>query len=150
MILIVEDDEHKSSQILEICEQVHITKGMREVVDNVRDAVRFLVDCVPRMIVLDMSLPSHKAQPGQGTPLPMPTGGIEILFELKKRNLIDLPVLILTQYHEIEIEGDAIPVDISADALREIYGFTSVQACYYEHLHGAKWMNVTKSFLDKK
>lgn len=86
MILIVEDDEYKSSQILEICDQVNISKENRITVDNVRDAVRFLLDCVPKMIVLDMSLPSHKALPGQGTPVPMPTGGIEILFELKKEN----------------------------------------------------------------
>lgn len=150
MILIVEDDEHKSSQILEICDQVHIAKDRLKTVDNVRDAVRFLIDSIPELIVLDMSLPSHKALPGQGTPVPMPTGGIEILFELKKRKLTDLPVLILTQYHEIEIEGDSIPVNKSADALKDTYGFTAVQACYYEHFHGATWMIVTKRFLEKK
>lgn len=149
MILIIEDDEHKSSQILEICDQVHISKENRKTVDNVRDAVRFLLECEPKMIVLDMSLPSHKALPGQGSPVQMPTGGIEILFELKKKRLTDLPVLILTQYHEIEIEGDSIPVDKSAKALQEMFGFTAVQACYYEHIHGAKWMTVTKQFLDK-
>lgn len=150
MILIVEDDEHKSSQILEICDHMLIAKEMRTTVDNVRDAVRFLLECIPEKIVLDMSLPSHKALPGQGTPVPMPNGGIEILFELKKRKLTDLPVLILTQYHEIEIEGDSFPVDKSATALKDMFGFTSVQACYYEHIHGAKWMVVTKNFLDNK
>ena len=150
MILIVEDDEHKSSQILDICDQVQISKEQRVTVDNVRDAVRYLLEHVPEMIVLDMSLPSHKALPGQGTPVHMPNGGIEILFELKKKKLNMLPVLILTQYHEIEIEGDSIPVEKSASALNDTYGFTSVQACYYEHFPGAKWMAVTKQFLEKK
>lgn len=149
MILIVEDDEHKSSQILEIIKSDGIPRNQTELVDNVRDAVRFLINRKPLKIVLDMSLPSHKALPGQGNPVPLPTGGIEVLFELKKRGLDDLPVLILTQYPEIEIEEEPIPVDESADAFESTYGFTKLEACYYDQLHDLKWKKSIKDFLLK-
>lgn len=150
MILIIEDDEHKSSQIAEIFEGVTHNIDNKYIIDNVKDAVIYLVNHIPSKIVLDMSLPSHKALPGQGTPVPMPTGGIEVLFELKKKGHTGIPILILTQYHEIEIENEPYPVEDSAEALKEIYGFTNIQACYYEHLKNAKWINVTADFLRSK
>ena len=83
-ILIIEDDEHKSSQILELINMAE-TPCNTVTVDNVWDAVRSLRESIPDKLILDMSLPSHKALPGEGTPVPLPTGGIEILFELKKK-----------------------------------------------------------------
>lgn len=148
MILIVEDDDHKSSQILEICENVSIRFDEKIVVDNVKDAVRFLVHTVPQKIVLDMSLPSHKALPGQGTPVSLPTGGIEILFELKKMGLIHLPILILTQFPEIEIEDEPVPVEESAELIKHEYGFSKLTACYYDRHQRAKWEKATKDFLN--
>ena len=147
MILIVEDDPHKLSQIVEVFNRVYQGTTEKKIVDNVRDAVRFLVESTPSKIVLDMSLPSHKALPGQGTPVPLPTGGIEVLFELKSKSLTNLPILILTQYPEIEIEEEPIPIDESAEALQEEYGFTQLQACYYDHIHSTKWKQITTEFL---
>ena len=147
MILIIEDDDHKQSQIAEIFETVKPERDCKFIIDNVKDAVIFLVNNIPSKIVLDMSLPSHKALPGQGTPVPMPTGGIEVLFELKSKGLTGMPILILTQYNEIEIENEPYPVDEAAEALQAIYGFTNIQACYYEHVKNAKWIDVIAEFL---
>jgi CheY-like chemotaxis protein len=147
MILIVEDDAHKSSQIMEVFNSVLGNETEVTLVDNVMDAVRFLIDHIPEKIILDMSLPSHKALPGQGTPLPLPTGGIEVLFELKMKNLMDLPVLILTQYPEIEIEQDLIPVQESAATFKEEYGFMAIEACYYDHSNNEPWKKKTMEFL---
>ncbi|HDH0705884.1 TPA: response regulator transcription factor [Klebsiella aerogenes] len=147
MILIVEDDAHKSSQISDICAALAYDIDGRTIVDNVKDVVRYLVHNTPLKIVLDMSLPSHKALPGQGTPVPMPTGGIEVLFELKMKKIMHIPILILTQYPEIEIEGEPYPIDESAETLKDMYGFKNIQACYYESKKNAKWINVTTEFL---
>lgn len=146
MLLIVEDDEHKSTQIIELMKQLNLDLESK-VIDNVRDAVVYLKSITPLKLILDMSLPSHKAQSGQGIPLPMPNGGMEILFELKKRNLLPLPILILTQYPEIEIEGDPIPVNDSPKIIAEEYGFTQLQACHYEQLPNANWKGITINFL---
>ncbi|WGK60046.1 hypothetical protein [Pantoea sp. SS70] len=149
MIMIVEDDDHKLSQIIEILDRLCIDEHQRVCFDNVKDAVRYLVNVHPRKILLDMSLPSHKALPGQGTPLPMPTGGIEILFELKRKRLLDTQVLILTQFPEIDIEDEPYPTNESAPVFKEEYGFSRLEACHYEHLDGAKWIKITEEFLRK-
>ncbi|EOB3604639.1 TPA: response regulator transcription factor [Vibrio vulnificus] len=147
MILIVEDDAHKSSQIMEVFNSVLGNEAEVTLVDNVMDAVRFLIDHTPEKIILDMSLPSHRALPGQGTPVPLPTGGIEVLFELRMKNLMDLPVLILTQYPEIEIEQDLIPVQESAETFKKEYGFMAIEACYYDHGNNESWKKKTTEFL---
>ncbi len=149
-ILIVEDDEHKSSQIVSIIEDLDITSLDWVIVDNVMQAVRFIVNEVPNKIILDMSLPSHKALPGQGTPVPLPTGGIEVLFELMERDLTDLPILILTQYPEIEIENEPVPVEESGEVLREEYGFSCLETCYYDRENSANWKEATRAFLRDK
>lgn len=149
MILIVEDDEYKSSKIIELIDELSSNID-REIVDNVRDGVSFLKQRIPSKIILDMSLPSHKALQGKGTPLPLPTGGIEILFELHKRKLFDLPVLILTQYPEIEIENEPIPTEKAADAIKKEYGFKNIEACYYDNsLDENSWIKVAREFLRK-
>lgn len=145
-ILIVEDDEHKSSQIVDLI-NMESTEFELTIVDNVSSAVSFLKDIIPDKIILDMSLPSHKALPGQGAPAPLPTGGIEVLFELKKRKLEQMPILILTQYHEIEIEGEPYPVEYSAQAFKDEYGFRAIDACYYDNVDQMIWESRTIEFL---
>lgn len=147
MILIVEDDAHKSSQILELVNLVIGSGAEVKLVDNVMDAVRFLFEMTPEKIILDMSLPSHKALPGQGTPVPLPTGGIEVLLELRMKSHMGLPILILTQYPEIEIEDEPVPVADSALTFQEEYGFTDIEACYYDHNDSKPWKQKTMEFL---
>jgi len=145
-VLIVEDDEHKSSQIIDLINNESEVSD-KTIVDNVSEAVLFLKKSIPDKIILDMSLPSHKALPGQGAPAPLPTGGIEVLFELKKRRLVNLPILILTQYHEIEIEGEPFPVELSAQAFKDEYGFQNIDACYYDSTDEKTWKTRTVFFL---
>lgn len=149
MILIVEDDEHKSSQIVQLIREELENSVELSIVDNVMEAARFLASKAPKKIILDMSLPSHKALPGQGTPVPLNTGGIEVLFEIKKRGLAELPVLILTQYPEIEIEDEPVPVADSAKTLKAAYGFSQLEACFYDRDNTAKWKEMTREFLRK-
>lgn len=148
MILIVEDDDHKSAQILKIFDGVLNEETPRKVIDNVMETVRFLVKFKPDKIILDMSLPSHRALPGQGTPTPLPMGGIEVLFELKRKRLTSIPILILTQHPEIEIEDEPILVEESADLLMQEYGFNDIDACYYDKKNSAGWEEATKKFLE--
>lgn len=147
MILIVEDDDHKSSQIIELVRGELTNSVELSVIDNVMEAARFLATTSPDKIILDMSLPSHKALPGQGTPVPLNTGGVEVLFEMIKRGLTGLPVLILTQYPEIEIEDEPVPVADSAKSLRDIYGFSQLEACYYDRENTARWKELAIEFL---
>lgn len=150
LILIIEDDEHKSSQILDLIGDSFRQPGLAcMLIDNVRDAVLYLKKEVPSKIILDMSLPSHKALPGQGTPVPLPTGGIEILFELRKKGLRKLPILVLTQYPEIEVESEPYPVEEAANVISELYGFTNIAAFHYDQLKANEWKRTALEFLRK-
>lgn len=146
MILIVEDDEHKSSQIVEVIQSENAQIGIK-LVDNVHDAVSYLKGSISDKIILDMSLPSHKALKGQGAPAPLPTGGIEVLFELKKKRKISLPIFILTQYPEIEIEGEPYLISQSAQAFKDEYGFNNITACYYDSVDNNKWQMMLLDFM---
>jgi len=149
MLVLVEDDHYKSEQILKIIRNSSYKDDDIQIFDNVKDAVVFCKNIIPDKLILDMSLPSHKALPGQGTPLPLPTGGFEILFELKSRNLMDISILILTQYPEIEVEDEPIPVSESAEVIKDEYGFTELYACYYDKDNSENWNEETFRFLIK-
>ena len=101
-ILLVEDDEFKSnaiqSEILELG-----LKADFQVETTVHGAVQKLNEQDFDLILLDMSLPSYQLIQGKGSPIPMPSGGMEVLMELDYLGRQD-EVIILTQYYEIEID----------------------------------------------
>lgn len=143
-ILIVEDDLHKYDDIVDI-----INKSPSEVkivaFNNVRDTVIYLENNTPDKIVLDMSLPSHGTKVGEGAPLPMPVGGIEILLELESLGKELVPVLVLTQYPEIEIENEYFAVHNASLEFKEQYGIKNIVAAHYDE--NSDWRNQTIEFL---
>ncbi|WP_413676282.1 response regulator [Pantoea dispersa] len=131
-ILIVEDDFFKYSKIIQIIKSTRCDIII-ERCDNVHAAVKYVKSNNPDKIILDMSLPSHAAKIGEGSPIPMPAGGVEILLELTYRNKGNIPVLILTQYEEIEIEDDYYSIDKAGEELENLYGFSSVSVSLYDN-----------------
>lgn len=102
-VLLVEDDQFKQEQV----EQV-IRAARRSVHFTISRSVQQAVECVRAraydLIVLDISLPSHESRPGGAQPISQPSGGVEVLLELAYEERVD-PVVILTQYPEIEYDG---------------------------------------------
>ncbi|EJC7060812.1 TPA: response regulator transcription factor [Vibrio parahaemolyticus] len=145
-ILVVEDDEHKSSQITALLEKEYPNLTY-EITESVWDAVTSINKCSPEMVILDMSLPSHRPGKGVGNPLSMPTGGIEVLFELRKLALRELPILILTQYPEIEIESEPYALNEASDVFLELYGMTNITISHYDNDSEQTWRSVTRTFL---
>ncbi|MFP9467462.1 hypothetical protein AB6D37_01785 [Pectobacterium brasiliense] len=131
-ILIVEDDFFKYSKIIESID-VFISNVKFCRCDNVHAAIKFVKNNTPDKIILDMSLPSHAARIGEGSPIPMPAGGVEILLELSYRNKEDIPILILTQYEEIEIEDDYFSIDEAGKELQDLYGFKNISLSLYDN-----------------
>ena len=81
-ILIVEDDDFKYSKIVNLLTKTTPSASILHV-DNVYGAVNHVRNGTPDKIILDMSLPSHPAIAGEGSPISMPAGGIEVILELK-------------------------------------------------------------------
>jgi CheY-like chemotaxis protein len=102
-VLLVEDDVFKQRELqaalLELMPTAKISVGR-----SVRQAVSLLSARRYDLILLDMALPSHEVRPAAAQPMSQPSGGVELLLELSFEGRED-PVIIVTQYPEIEFDG---------------------------------------------
>lgn len=114
-VLLVEDDQFKQEQVEQILRDLRpdtcfvICRSVQQAVEMVR-ANHY------DLIVLDISLPSHESRPGGAQPLSQPSGGVEVLLELAYDGRDDR-VVILTQYPEIEYDGQLHPLGRFAEII---------------------------------
>ena len=151
-ILLVEDDDFKSSAIMKLAEE--LVDNLDFIVKtNVYDAQGYLyrrTQDLPDKIILDMSLPMHSPKVGEGDPLSMLVGGLEVLFLIKSEGLIEIPLVILTQYPDIEIEGEYVPIVEAAQRIEDVYEIPNVSVVNYindEVSSDAKWKVELERFL---
>jgi response regulator receiver domain protein (cheY-like) len=130
-ILIVEDDSFKLKKINDYLNSNFLDLNI-EIRDNVRDAIIYLRNETPNKIILDMSLPSHSAKVGKGNPLSMPSGGIEVISELSYLNKNNIPLIILTQYPEIEVENEYYSISEAGKFITEIYNIEKLSVSSYD------------------
>lgn len=143
-VLIVEDDSFKSNDIVATIRCVRSdTKCILET--SVAGAVTALNGQIFDLIVLDMALPSHQVVAGQGAPLSLLNGGVEVLLELQSLERTDQCVVI-TQYPEIEICGDLLPVARAAEAMAEAYGIRIGTCLEYSQTNYAWRQALTEVF----
>lgn len=102
-VLLVEDDAFKQKELeavlMELMPLAKISIGR-----SVKQALALLGERIYDLIVLDMALPSHEVRPTAAQPMSQPSGGVELLLELSYEDRSD-PVIIVTQYPEIEFDG---------------------------------------------
>jgi CheY-like chemotaxis protein len=135
-ILLVEDDPHKHERLLAALAKFDLGHELI-VVASVQSAVAAIDEGAFDFILLDMALPSHQLKPGGGPSTSMLSGGVEVIMELSYLNRPDR-VIVITQYPEIEIEGDLVPVDESHERLSAMFGQTVVKVIQYDH-ESDKW-----------
>lgn len=145
-ILIIEDDLHKYDDIKKVIKKIYIEATIVNK-DSVRDSIIYLEDNRPDKIFLDMSLPSHKMSVGDGAPLPMPVGGIEVLMELSILGRLDTDIFILTQYKEIEIESEYLALSEAAEEIKRNYGMNNISVALYGEDNN--WITQAERFLKK-
>lgn len=143
-ILIVEDDSFKLKKINDYL-NANFTNINIETKDNIRDTIIYLKNKTPDKIILDMSLPSHSAKIGKGNPLSMPSGGIEIISELSYLNKNDIPLLILTQYPEIEVESEYYSIPEAGKFITKIYGIEKLHVSFYDDSND-EWIYAINKF----
>lgn len=114
-ILLVEDDPYKEKGLREAMQEVANDIELALAV-SVQTAVASVRSSVFDLVVLDMALPSHDRSLGKGNPRQMPSGGLEVLLNLNEKQRRD-PVIIVTQYPEIEINGQLISIEEVPDIL---------------------------------
>lgn len=136
-ILLVEDDEHKRRSIvsaLRACNQSF------EVVDaeSLYTGIQAIDDVPFDLVVLDMAIPSHPPEPGEGSPVSFNTGGLDILLELESRGRSDR-CIVITQFPEIEISQIFYPVDVAAAAIEKELGYKVIECVAYSE-GGDDWL----------
>lgn len=108
--LIVEDDPFKMEGIRSHLRCVFEDRIEIKECQSRASAVALLEEFVFDLAVIDMSIHSHEPKAGVGSPIPLQSGGLEVLFEINYRGT-NTHCIILTQYPDIEIESLPIPVE---------------------------------------
>lgn len=145
-LLIVEDDSFKLNEITKIVNDV---LGDVEIdhSDNVHDTIVCLENMRPDRIVLDMSLPSHPGRPGEGNPLPMPDGGIEVILELRSLGCSDIPIIVITQYPGIEIESEYYAIKDAGQKIKDAYEIKNLSVTEHSS-DNSDWKEALRGFLE--
>ncbi|WP_083492644.1 response regulator [Cupriavidus sp. HPC(L)] len=145
-VLIVEDDYFKFSKISTVIAAAFRGVDFRHY-DNVFGAINYLKSETPDAIVLDMSLPSHPAVAGQGSPVSMPAGGIEIILEIRRLRMSRIPILVLTQYPDVEVEYEYYSIEESGRVIKDLYGIENLKVVHYDN-DSVQWVHQTERFLE--
>lgn len=110
--LIVEDDQFKMEGI-----RSHLSDIFGDRLDVVgcqalASATAVLATQTFDLAIIDMSIHSHEPEAGAGSPFPLSSGGLDVLFEIAASGK-NTSCIILTQYPDIEIESLPIPVGLA-------------------------------------
>ena len=144
-LMIVEDDHFKFSRIKSLVNNIVFSPEIIHK-DNIYDTVHYLKENTPDKLILDMSLPSHAARNGEGSPLSLPNGGISVLLEMKRLKKLSIPTIILTQYESIEIEGELYLIGIAKKKLYDLLGLEDINVTLYDNDNN-DWIQSTSEFL---
>lgn len=142
-ILIVEDDKFKADDLKgELVGDCDVT-----IVVSVRDAVVKVLSEEFDAIVLDMALPTFTADTSSLSGTAQPQGGVEVLRALKSTKM-DTPVVIVSQYPDLEIDGIFHSLEAAPKVLSTRYGIGVVGAVVYD-FQNRSWSDEFRSLLDK-
>jgi CheY-like chemotaxis protein len=137
-ILIVEDDTFKYDRIV-ACLTGLSDSPSTHIPRSVQAAVKMLGDQTFDFILLDMSLPTHDLKPGGGSGTNLLSGGLEVIMELSFMKRTD-NVIVITQYPEVEIEGELVPISNVHSTLRDMFEANIVAVILYRQ-ESSEWEN---------
>jgi DNA-binding NarL/FixJ family response regulator len=98
------------------------------------------------LAILDMSIHSHEPEAGAGSPFPLSSGGLDVLFEIVHSGK-NIPCIILTQYPDIEIEGAPIAVEMAKQEILDKFNI-QVAGCIRYLENDNKWKEEVTSILE--
>tara|TARA_A100000171_G_C2121064_1_gene140792 strand:- start:370 stop:837 length:468 start_codon:yes stop_codon:yes gene_type:complete len=108
-VLLIEDDEHKVRDIAQLITE-NFPGLVIEAATNVREGFIRAKDTNAEVLILDMALPTFGKRTSSIGGLNQPQGGLEII-RLLHRIGKPIKVIILTQYPDIELNGEFYPLE---------------------------------------
>lgn len=116
--LIVEDDQFKLEGIRSHLIQIFQDRIEMSECRALASATALLATQEFHLAIIDMSIHSHEPEAGAGSPFPLSSGGLDVLFEIVyTQNRTHC--IILTQYPDIDIESLPIPVESAKKEILE-------------------------------
>lgn len=99
------------------------------------------------LAIIDMSIHSHEPEAGAGSPFPLSSGGLDVLFQIVYSGT-NTPCIILTQYPDIEIEGTPVPVELAQQEILEKFDI-EVAGCVRYTENDDRWKVEVTSILER-
>ncbi|MFE1572992.1 hypothetical protein ACFIQG_14375 [Comamonas odontotermitis] len=110
--MIIEDDAFKLEGIQAYLNSVFTGTLEISICQALASATALLGTRTFDLAIIDMSIHSHEPEAGSGSPFPLSSGGLDVLFTIAHSETgANTPCIILTQYPDIEIESLPIPVE---------------------------------------
>jgi ActR/RegA family two-component response regulator len=140
--LIVEDDQFKMEGIRSYLTDIFKNRIEMSECQALASATALLASQEFHLAIIDMSIHSHEPEAGAGSPFPLSSGGLDVLFEIvytqNKTHCI-----ILTQYPDIDIDSLPIPVDLAKQEILDKFDI-EVAGCVRYLENDNKWKeNIT-------
>ena len=147
--LIVEDDPYKLDGIQAYLKSVFAGNLVISLSQSLASATALLGSQTFDLAIIDMSIHSHEPEAGSGSPFPLSSGGLDVLFEIvHSENGSNTHCIILTQYPDIEIESLPIPVDQAKKEIFEKFGI-DVAGCVRYLENDSQWKGDLYSILER-
>jgi CheY-like chemotaxis protein len=147
--LIVEDDTFKLEGIKAYLSSVFAGTLDISVCQALASATALLGSQVFDLAIIDMSIHSHEPEAGSGSPFPLSSGGLDVLFTIVySENGANTPCIILTQYPDIEIESLPIPVEQAKQEILEKFDI-NVAGCVRYLENDNQWKANLYSILER-
>jgi ActR/RegA family two-component response regulator len=119
--LIVEDDEFKMEGIRSHLSDIFQDRVEISECHALASATALLASQEFDLAIIDMSIHSHEPEAGAGSPFPLSSGGLDVLFEIEYTQG-ETHCIILTQYPDIEIENLPIPIELAKQEIQDKFG----------------------------
>jgi ActR/RegA family two-component response regulator len=145
--LIVEDDPFKMDSIRAFLKSFFSEKIEIVECHALATASSFLAVSTFDLAIIDMSIHSHEPEAGAGSPFPLSSGGLDVLFEIESSGS-NTSCIILTQYPDIPIEEMPIPVESAQQEILEKFGI-KVAGCVRYVEDDNQWKIEVTSILEK-
>ncbi len=147
--LIVEDDPYKLKGIQTYLNSVFAGTLDISVCQALASATALLGLQTFDLAIIDMSIHSHEPEAGSGSPFPLSSGGLDVLFEIAhSENGATTPCIILTQYPDIEIESLPIPVEQAKKEILDKFDI-DVAGCVRYLENDNQWKDDLYSILER-
>lgn len=145
-VLFIEDDQFKRDAVMATLEAANNDLDVTQAL-SVQSALTEIEGGTFDLILLDMALPSHSVRAGESPAASMLSGGMEIIMELAYLHRAE-PLIILTQYPELEVEGELLALPIAQVRLCEMFGASIKGVILYEH-QATRWISELSDELEK-